>query len=318
MDNKFRFGAFLLSLLLISSFTFAQTSAAYKIRVGDIEVYSLSDGTVDIDAEKLFKNNEPGRSTKILEEQFMTNPVEVCINVFLLKIGSKIILIDSGAGELLGTSAGHLTKSLKSIGITPNDITDILLTHIHGDHSGGLVVKGEKVFPNAIIHVNKKEIDFWLDKENVTKTSLDKMGANPQTFENAEKMIKPYMTDGQVLVFNETGIEVLPHIYTYSIGGHTPGHTIYVLKNKSEELFFWGDIVHIGAIQLVDPNIPDDFDVDSLLSGIARNTFLKKAVDGKFLIAAAHVSFPGFGRLKYEKSKYMWYAIPYSISGRTH
>ena len=156
MDNKFRFGAFLLSLLLISSFTFAQTSAAYKIRVGDIEVYSLSDGTVDIDAEKLFKNNEPGRSTKILEEQFMTNPVEVCINVFLLKIGSKIILIDSGAGELLGTSAGHLTKSLKSIGITPNDITDILLTHIHGDHSGGLVVKGEKVFPNAIIHVNKK------------------------------------------------------------------------------------------------------------------------------------------------------------------
>lgn len=132
-----------------------------------------------------------------------------------------------------------------------------MLTHIHADHSGGLTVGDKKIFPNATIHVSKKELDFWLDEANAKHASEHHMGANPKTFDNARNMLVPYLNNKQVKTFEGENTEVLPLIYSYVIGGHTPGHTIYVLKDGGEELFFLGDVVHVAAIQLAAPNIMD-------------------------------------------------------------
>lgn len=316
MNTKIKHAVLLLICLLVSNLTFSQIKDAYKIKIGSAEVYSLLDGTVEVDAEKLFNNHTPGKPTQLLAAQFIHNPVEISINVFLVKKDNKLILVDTGSGELLGSTGGHIVESLASIGIKPEAITDILLTHIHADHSGGLMIDNKKVFPNATIHVNKKELDFWLNETNAQQASKEHMGANPQTFDNAKKMLLPYLKDHQVKIFEGVNTEVLPHIYSYAIGGHTPGHTIYVLKDDGEELFFWGDVIHVAAIQLSAPDVLDHFDVDHHSSDLARKSFLKQAADKNLLIAGAHISFPGLGRLKKEGKKYVWYPVPYSISGR--
>lgn len=316
MNTKIKHAVLLLICLLVSNLAFSQIKDAYKIKIGSTEVYSLLDGTVEVDAEKLFNSHTPGKPTQLLAAQFIHNPVEISINVFLVKKGNKLILVDTGSGELLGSTGGHIVESLASVGIKPEAITDILLTHIHADHSGGLMIDNKKVFPNATIHVNKKELDFWLNETNAQQASKEHMGANPQTFDNAKKMLLPYLKDHQVKTFEGVNTEVLPHIYSYAIGGHTPGHTIYVLKDDDEELFFWGDVIHVAAIQLSAPDVLDHFDVDHHSSDLARKSFLKQAADKNLLIAGAHISFPGLGRLKKEGEKYVWYPVPYSISGR--
>jgi glyoxylase-like metal-dependent hydrolase (beta-lactamase superfamily II) len=96
------------------------------------------DGVLPVDAEQLFFTNEPGKPTQLLENVFIQNPVEVSMNAYLVKTNGKLILIDTGAGELFGNAGGKLVQSLKQIAIAPEDI-DILLTHIHADHSGGLI-----------------------------------------------------------------------------------------------------------------------------------------------------------------------------------
>ncbi|AZA90150.1 ribonuclease Z [Chryseobacterium nakagawai] len=316
MNTNIKSTILLLICLLFNNLLFSQTHDAYRIKIGNTEVYSLLDGTIEVDAEKLFNDHTPGKPARLLTSQFINNPVEISINVFLVKTDRKLILVDTGSGELLGTTGGHILESLASVGIKPEAITDILLTHIHADHSGGLMINNKKVFPDATIHVNKKELDFWLNETNAQQASKEHMGANPQTFENAKNMLTPYLNDHQVKTFEGVNTEVLPHIYSYAVGGHTPGHTIYLLKDGGEELFFWGDVVHVAAIQLSASDILDHFDVDHHASDIARKSFLKQAADKNLLIAGAHISFPGLGRLKKEGKKYIWYPVPYSTSGR--
>lgn len=90
------------------------------------------------------------------------SPRPTSVNAFLILAQNRRILVDTGSGKLLGPTVNKLVASLEGAGVKPGDITDILLTHIHGDHSGGLTVDGKRVFPSATVHVNRVEAEFWL------------------------------------------------------------------------------------------------------------------------------------------------------------
>ncbi|MCL1665937.1 MBL fold metallo-hydrolase [Elizabethkingia ursingii] len=304
-------------LLFMSSFVYGQMPAPYKVKVGDTEVTALLDGILPVDAEKLFFTNEPGKPTQLLQNVFIKNPVEVSMNAYLVKTNGKLILIDTGAGELFGNAGGKLVQSLKQAAVAPEDITDILLTHIHADHSGGLVMNGKVIFPNAVIHVNKAETIFWLNEKNAKKADEKAMGASPKTFSNAMDMLIPYLKAGKVKTFEREKEEIVPHIYTMPTGGHTPGHTVYVLESKGEKMYFWGDLVHMEGLQFVEPTLENHFDVDHK-SGIEnREKYYDDAAKNNYLIGASHISYPGMGRVKKEGNKYVWYPVPFSLTGRT-
>ncbi|WP_411897861.1 MBL fold metallo-hydrolase [Elizabethkingia occulta] len=315
---KVRFAGLLFYVLLfMSSLVYGQMPAPYKVKVGDTEVTALLDGILPVDAEKLFFTNEPGKPTQLLQNVFIKNPVEVSMNAYLVKTNGKLILIDTGAGELFGNAGGKLVQSLKQAAVAPEEITDILLTHIHADHSGGLVMSGKVMFPNAVIHVNKAETNFWLNEKNAKKADEKAMGASPKTFSNAMDMLIPYLKAGRVKTFEREKEEIVPHIYTMPTGGHTPGHTVYVLESKGEKMYFWGDLVHMEGLQFVEPTLENHFDVDHK-SGIEnREKYYDDAAKNNYLIGASHISYPGMGRVKKEGNKYVWYPVPFSLTERT-
>ncbi|CAA7194943.1 MBL fold metallo-hydrolase [Chryseobacterium potabilaquae] len=306
---------FILNIFLLWS-SYVQGQMNYKILFGKFEVTALLDGTISLDVENILYNQEKGEATKLLQQSFIKNPVEISINAYLIKTGSKIILIDTGAGELFGGKlSGKIVESLKSTGYTPSQITDILLTHIHGDHSGGLTVQGKRIFENATIHVNKSELEYWMSEKNKQNADVHAVSNNPKTFQNAINILSPYIKAEKIKTF-DSDMEILPGINTILIAGHTPGHTAYFLENGKEKMMFWGDLVHVGSVQFMDPLMEDHFDVSLDKGKKKRFEFYEKAAQEKYLIAANHISFPGFGHLRFECEQYIWIPIPYSIEGR--
>ena len=228
------------------------------------------------------------------------------MNAFVILLGGRTILVDAGTGELFGAKLGKLPDSLRAAGVTAESVTDILITHIHPDHSGGLTVAGTKIFPNATIHVNKKELDFWSDK-----STGEKYPEPTKTFfGQVAPTVGPYVTSGQVKAF-EGATQILPGIRSLPAYGHTPGHTYYALEDGREKLVFWGDTIHAPDAQFEDPSITIEFDVDQKVAGAQRQKAFADAAKNGYLIALDHMYFPGIGRLRKEKVGYRWIPAPY-------
>ena len=138
---------------------------------GDFKVTVLSDGTAPRDLPAIMSDPAGVRQAYAASHQAL--PVELSINIFLVDTGVKKILVDTGAGELFGAGAGRLVANLRAAGYAPDDIDAVLLTHIHGDHSGGLSIAGKRVFPQALVYVDRRDPAFWLDAAQEKLAQLD-------------------------------------------------------------------------------------------------------------------------------------------------
>ncbi len=157
--------------------------------IGDISVTALSDGTVGLQIlDGLLLNAKSGEVEKLLAYNYQKSPIDASINAFLIQLEGKLILIDAGSAELVGPTANKLPDSLRAVGVQPEQITDIFLTHIHPDHSGGLMEGNKRVFPNAIVHVDKREVDYWFDQ------AIAEKAAEPLKtfFSQVDTKVKPY------------------------------------------------------------------------------------------------------------------------------
>jgi glyoxylase-like metal-dependent hydrolase (beta-lactamase superfamily II) len=187
-------------LLLNSLYVSAQSTVAqsgyYGLQIGSIELIALSDGTVPVSAMNLFHEaGQPQKVNHLLLQAHLNDPVEVSINAYLIKLSNKLIMVDAGAGHLFGPAyGGKLISSLQAAGYQPEQITDILITHVHLDHSGGLANNDTMLFPNATIHVNKKEIDFWLKHIEPEKDEMKGITSARSSF----LALKLYLDKGKV------------------------------------------------------------------------------------------------------------------------
>jgi glyoxylase-like metal-dependent hydrolase (beta-lactamase superfamily II) len=137
----------------------------YHFKIGDFEVTALSDGTLPIPTLKLL-NAKPGEVASRLADTYQTTEVDASVNAYLIRADGRLILIDAGTGELYGPTLNKLEASLKAVGVMPELITDILITHIHTDHTGGLMDGKRLVFPNATVRIEQTEVAYWLNPEN--------------------------------------------------------------------------------------------------------------------------------------------------------
>jgi glyoxylase-like metal-dependent hydrolase (beta-lactamase superfamily II) len=236
-------------------------------------------------------------------------PVEISINCFLIDTGSQKILVDAGAGELFGPNSGRLVANLQASEYQPEDIDAVLLTHIHGDHSGGLTVGGKRIFPNAFVYVDQREPAYWLGADAAASVRASRKG----TFSQSHQTVDPYVDAGRLRTFNGA-TELFPGIRTVPEYGHTPGLTGYMIESRGQRLLVWGDIVHAAEVQFKDPTITIEYDIDPKLAVASRQWVLTDAARNGYLVGGAHLSFPGIGHVRAEARGFAWVPAPYSGS----
>ncbi|MEP6885663.1 MAG: MBL fold metallo-hydrolase [Gammaproteobacteria bacterium] len=284
-----------------------QSPAYSRMMLGDIEITTLSDGTFPIEVGKLLTNITPKQLDAALARAFLKDPIETSVDAFLINTGSKLVLVDTGAGVLYGPSVGKLQGNLKAAGYGPEQIDEIYITHMHGDHIGGLLLDGKIAFPNAVVRAAQQEADFWLSKANMDTAPKDRKDA----FQAAMNMLNPYIAAGKFKPFNGDA-ELLPGVRAVAAPGHTAGHTLYVVESKGQKLVLWGDLMHVAAVQFPNPAVSIRFDADSAMAATQRKkAFAEAAAQGDW-VGAAHLPFPGIGHLRVAGSGYVFVPINYS------
>ncbi|MGY2198021.1 MBL fold metallo-hydrolase [Pseudomonas gingeri] len=287
-----------------------QAPGFYRIMLGDFEITALNDGTIDAPFDKLL--SEPAaKTTAALHKAFLGVPTETSTNAYLVNTGTKLVLIDTGAGAFFGPTLGKLVANLKAAGYTPDQVDDVLITHMHPDHVGGLVANGAVVFANATIHADQHDADYWLSKATLDHASADAKSFVPEFVRDAMASLTPYIANGKFQPFQGSG-EILPGFKAWSSYGHTVGHTSYIVESKGQKLIVAGDLVHAGAIQFADPSVTIGFDTDKKAASAARETVFTLAAKEGALVGAAHISFPGLGHLRSRGTSWQWVPVNYS------
>ena len=280
-----------------------ETPGWYRTQIGSFTVTALWDGTLDMPVDKVFKHPGPAQLKALLAHAYLPTTMPLSVNAFVIDTGTRVVMIDSGTGtsRAFGDRLGKVQANLRAAGYTPEQIDEIYITHMHTDHVGGLTVDGRAVFPNAIVRADVREAGHWLSREKMAAHPDDK-----EDFESAMAMLEPYVKKGRFKPFDGP-TELIPGVRARPAYGHTPGHTVYEVQSDGEKLVLWGDLMHVAAVQLPVPAATVVFDAMPAQSAANRMQIYREAEREGAWIAAAHIGFPGIGRIRGDgKGGYSW------------
>ncbi len=286
----------------------ASAPGYYRMMLGEFEVTALSDGTVDLPVNKLLTGTTPAKVDAALAKAYLKSPLETSVNGYLINTGAKLVLVDAGAASLFGPTLGKLLANLKAAGYQPEQVDEIYITHMHPDHVGGLATGDKPAFPNALVRADKHDADFWLSQANLDKAP----DASKDFFKGAMASLNPYVKAGKFKPF-DGDTDLVPGVRAIASRGHTAGHSIYVVESKGEKLVLWGDLMHVAAVQFNDPAVTIQFDTDSKAAAAQRKKAYADAAKQGYLVAGAHLSFPGIGRVRADGKGYRWIPVNYSV-----
>ena len=258
----------------ITSFSVMAQNAkdVFTTKVGNVKISMLSEMQREADTSILY-GATPEQISKYLPDGKFPN----AINAFLVQKNGQNILVDAGFGT-------KLFDNLQSLGVKPEDVNFILLTHMHGDHIGGLLRDGNKSFPNADLLLSREEYDYWYnDKNEAQKTVLDVYKENLILFDDKE--------------FDEMGESMIPGIECIAAYGHTPGHTVFLVSDGNDKLLIWGDLTHAMKIQMPCPEVAVTYDVDPVMATKSREKVLEYVSKHKIPIAGMHIAYPAIGNI---------------------
>jgi glyoxylase-like metal-dependent hydrolase (beta-lactamase superfamily II) len=285
-----------------------QAPGYYRMMLGDFEVTALFDGAIDLQPTKLLTNTTPAQVTRLLDRSFEKEPVALSVNSYLVNTGEKLVLIDTGTGGLFGPQLGTLAANLKAAGYQPEQVDEVYVTHMHGDHVGGLAPQGTPAFPNAIVRADKHDADYWLSEANAAKAPKEMA----DFFKMAANSFKPYVESGKFKPF-DGDTQLVPGVKAVAARGHTPGHSVYVIESKGQKLVLWGDLMHFAAVQFPQPQVTIAFDTDSKAALAQRKKEFAQAAKEGYFVGAAHLPFPGLGHLRSEgKAGYTFVPVDYT------
>jgi glyoxylase-like metal-dependent hydrolase (beta-lactamase superfamily II) len=204
-------------------------------------------------------------------------------NAFLIQAPGQNILIDTGTG-----AGGIIIDKIKKLGVEPQDVNAVLITHLHGDHFGSMQADGKAVFPNAKVYLSVKEHEYF------TKTNVN---------QGAAAALAPYAS--QTVTFEpgqlgESLTEILPGITPIAAYGHTPGHTIFLIENGNVKFLVIGDLLHVAVVQFPVPEISATYDMDQVEAASTRRHVLNYAAQSKIPIGGMHIVYPGAGEVSAE------------------
>jgi glyoxylase-like metal-dependent hydrolase (beta-lactamase superfamily II) len=263
----------------------------YALRIGEIEVLVISDGVLPLPTSMLATNVDPTVRNALLGDMFLpAGTTDWPLNAVVVRSGDQTILIDAGLGwdpSLDLQRAGRLVLRLEAAGVDLGSVTDVVLTHLHMDHIGGLLVDGvkERLRSDLRIHVAAAEVKFW-ESPDFSRTAM------PEGFPDALRSTAKRFLDeyrGQLKQFDEE-FEVAPGVVARRTGGHTPGHSVVRLSSGGERLTFAGDAVF--SVGFDQPDWHNGFEHDPEEAALVRMRLLKELAETGEALVATHLSFP--------------------------
>lgn len=267
---------------------------SWKKKVGDIEVFILKDGETEFGLET-FSGTNQSEINELLKVNHRKS-IETNFNAFLIKSGGKNILIDAGAGTLFGPVAGNLSKALAEIGVINDDISNIIATHLHPDHIGGMISEtGEQVFKNAALTLTQDEYSFWNKEENFK--------SNPEDQNLPLSVLAAYSEN---LNLTSGNADLGLGLSAIDLPGHTAGHIGIMISSGNDQMAIVGDIIHAQYLQINNPEIGVVFDQDVDQARQSRKRILDLLASEKIMFTGGHLLSPAVGYVESNGLNYSW------------
>jgi glyoxylase-like metal-dependent hydrolase (beta-lactamase superfamily II) len=283
----------------------AEVPSRYALRVGEIDVLMVSDGVLSISAPALITNADPAVRAAWLEDRFLPpDKIAFPLNQVVVRSGGRTILIDAGVGvDYLEFTprAGRWGSRLEAAGIDLASVTDVVLTHMHFDHVGGLLVDGmkDRLRADLRIHASAVEAEFW-GSPDFSRTALPAW-ARDAMLSSSKRFLNEY---GSQLRTFESEHEVAPGVVVQRTGGHTPGHSVVRLASGGDRLTFVGDAVLPAGFD--HPDWHNAFEHDPEEATRVRVRLLRQlAATGEPLVAT-HLSFPSVCHVAVDGDVFRW------------
>ncbi len=268
----------------------ATSPDVYPFTVGDLKLAALRDGEIVVPVAQSPWVEAGAKAEDIVSllttAGAPTDAVHLPVQPLLVRDGDRVVLIDAGAGGQMGTQ-NLLVASLRAAGVEPDQVTDILISHAHGDHVGGLVnASGALTFPKAVIRMSAPEWD-------AAKGAKGDEAALVQAITPRVEVFQP-------------GAQVSPSIRAVPLKGHTPGHSGYEIASGQQRLLYLGDALHSSVISVPRPDLALVWDNDRAAGAATRRTLLDQGAQGGLRYYGVHFPFPGLGKIERRGEGYVW------------
>ncbi len=278
-----------------------------SFKLGAFRIAVIRDGMRASGApNETFGTNQPPEAVgALLAANFL--PADNFVNSFsptLVDTGSDVVLFDTGLGEG-GREAGmgRLAEGLKALGYGPEQISVVVLTHMHGDHIGGLTEAGAPAFPNARYVTGRTEYDFWV--------SPDRVGTGAeQGHKGVLAKVKPL---AEKITFIEDGGEVVPGVTGINAFGHSPGHMIFRIDSEGKPLILTADTANHYVLSLQRPDWEVRFDMDKAAAAATRKKVFDMVATDRIAFVGYHMPFPAVGFAEKAAEGYRFVPLSYQF-----
>ena len=250
-------------------------------RTGDISTTLLIDSSGKTSASRLI-----GATEAMLRQTLPGGTFNSVVQAFLVCTPQKKLLVDTGLGL-------KLHDNLQKCGLHANEVDAVLITHMHGDHIGGLLCDGSPAFPKATLFLPKVELDYWAARGG---TSGDPARAIASAYAKRLHLFKASPLEA-LDAKPGASPSLLEGVLAIAAPGHTPGHTLFLLESKGERLLIWGDLMHAMEIQMPYPQVAITYDVDSDKAVKTRKHVLARIAGSDTTVTGMHNTLHAFGRV---------------------
>lgn len=271
-----------------------QNAGWHRFRLGDFECTVLWDGYIHHSYEGIFPNADPAEMARLkAEHRLPVDHIPMDLNPVVVNTGDRLFLVDAGMGRtstMFGDKMGRLAENMTAAGIAPEQIDVVLMTHLHPDHSFGLIdPDGSATFPNADLYCTRTDWAEWTDEANLGRNDF----RAPWT-EGTLAAVEPYRSR---LTLFEPGDRLFPEVTTFSVAGHAAGMCAYIFESEGARVVLTGDVAHH---QVFDPYHPEwffhmDFDTSPEQGAASKAAIFAKVVDEGIRFHGYHFPYPGLG-----------------------